>query len=81
VILIVDGYPTSLAQYGSARPTECDALTGVRACPNIGFDVTLDTRGLVNGPHFIQVEVQDNLGNFVDIPRSLAGGLNIFVKN
>jgi Bacterial Ig domain len=81
VVLFIDDYQYNNLTYGSARPEACAGLAGVSACPNIGFDGEFDTTRLVNGPHFINIVVQDSANSIVVVPNTLVGGLNITVKN
>jgi hypothetical protein len=81
VTLYVDSYPVARLAYGSARSEACADLSGVKACPNIGFDGTFDTRRLSNGPHYINVRVEDDHSGSVLIPQTLVGGLDVTVEN
>jgi hypothetical protein len=81
VTLYVDSYPVARMAYGSARSEACADLSGVKACPNIGFDGTFDTRRLSNGPHYINVRVEDDHSGSVLIPQTLVGGLDVTVEN
>jgi extracellular elastinolytic metalloproteinase len=80
-ILSVDGYPVGNLTYGSARPDVCASLSGIAACPNIGFEVDFDTQRLTNGPHFLSITVQDDKGSITTAPASFFGGLDFVVKN
>ena len=81
VVLVVDGTDFALAQYGQPRHEECAALSGVTACPNIGFSVGLDTRSLWNGPHVIGVRITNDAGMSVIVPDLTANGMNVTVSN
>jgi hypothetical protein len=81
VVLLVDGSSFSTAQYGLPRPVECGTLTGVAACPNIGFSVNLDTRFLSNGNHVIGVRITNSAGISVVVPNVVRNGMNVVVNN
>jgi hypothetical protein len=78
--LYVDGYPQANLVYGSPRPDVCLPLKGVAACPNIGFDLEFDSARLANGPHFLNIVVYDDKGNYVQLPEGF-GGVNVMVAN
>lgn len=81
VLLIVDESSRGTLRYGTARPELCATLTGVAACPNIGFDGTLDTRLLSNGNHRLGVVIFDNIGGYTIAPGITNGGMNVIVDN
>jgi len=81
VILVIDGVGWDYAQYGLSRPTECATLTGVAACPNIGFNINLDTRLLTNGNHVIGVQITNSAGLSVIVPNLVRYGMNVVVNN
>jgi len=82
VVLLVDGTSFATpAQYGLPRPVECGTLTGVAACPNIGFNVNLDTRFLSNGNHVIGVRITNSAGISVVVPNLARYGMNVVVNN
>jgi Fungalysin metallopeptidase (M36)/Fungalysin/Thermolysin Propeptide Motif len=74
VDLLIDGlnYPSAL--YGLARADICGTLPAPAppSCPNIGWSLTLNTRSgappLPDGPHSMQLRVQDELGRFTLLP-------------
>jgi hypothetical protein len=80
-ILVVDGQSSFALTYGAPRPEECAALTGVRACPNIGFEGTVDTRRFANGPHILAVWVTHDRGATTTFPLVTSNGINVFVNN
>ena len=81
VLLVVDGVGLALAQYGLPRPAECATLSGVTACPNIGFNVNLDTRMLTNGNHVIGVQITNSAGLSIIVPNVVRNGMNVVVNN
>ena len=81
VSLIVDGSTYGPIRYGFPREQECTELTGVSACPGIGFEMDLNTTSLANGLHSIAVQLNDSSGLTVSIPAVAAGGINVFVQN
>jgi len=81
VVLVVDGVGWDYAQYGLPRPAECATLTGVTACPNIGFSISLDTRLLTNGNHVIGVQITNSAGLSIVVPNLVRDGMNVVVNN
>lgn len=81
VLLLVDGGAVAVATYGRPSPEACAGLPNVGACPNIGYEVTFDTRTLSNGLHRIGIALVDNNGAQVIIPRTTNAGVNVFVEN
>jgi hypothetical protein len=81
VTLLIDGYPMMRLAYGSARAEACAGLSGIKACPNIGFEGDFDTRRLSNGPHYINVIVEDDKGGGVIVPDAIHGGIDVSVEN
>jgi hypothetical protein len=81
VRLVIDGSSYGDIPYGSARPTECSALTGVDACPNIGFDLDFDTKRVGNGPHTLSIYLNDNQSLTQYIDGAIQNGINVFVEN
>jgi len=79
--LYIDGSSYTALRYGLARPEECAQLTGVSACPNIGFEGELDTRELANGPHVLGVRILDSSGLVVFVPALVRYGMNVFIEN
>ena len=80
-VVLIDGASISSLRYGAARPEECAGLADVAACPNIGFDGTLDTTLVPNGPHVLGVGLIDDQGHTAVIPSTLRYGMNVVVKN
>jgi hypothetical protein len=81
VRLVIDGSSYGDISYGSPRPAECSALTGVTDCPNIGFDLDFDTKRLGNGPHFLGIVLNDSQNLQQLINGTIFSGLNVFVEN
>jgi len=81
VVLVVDGATRATLRYGVARPEACATLKDVPACPNIGFEGTLDTRALPNGAHTLAVLLLDNGGLSTQIPSITSSGMNLIVAN
>jgi uncharacterized protein (TIGR03437 family) len=61
VNLAVDGVPVGTASYGGARADVCAALSSV-SCPNVGWNALVDTTGIANGPHTLDVTVTNAYG-------------------
>ncbi len=55
VAATVDGISYGLTQYGGARNDVCGTYTGYLGCPNVGWDLTLDTTRLSDGPHTLAI--------------------------
>jgi N-acetylmuramoyl-L-alanine amidase len=56
VQILVDGAPYGAATYGDPRGDVCAIYSGL-SCPNVGWDMWLDTTGLGNGTHTFAVRV------------------------
>lgn len=81
VDLLVDGSVYMTLRYGLPRPEECTQLTGVAACPNIGFEGDFDTRQLSNGAHALGVRITDNQKSATIVPNLIRNGMNVIVEN
>jgi extracellular elastinolytic metalloproteinase len=81
VYLLIDDQIRATLRYGNPRPEVCATLTGVAACPNIGFDGTFDTRLLANGNHRLGVLLLDANDATVVAPLITNAGMNITVNN
>lgn len=81
VQLLVDGIIRSTLPYGEARTTECTALPGVAACPNIGFWHQWNTNTVLNGPHVLGIRLLDDRGRAVVVPQNAVNGLTVIVEN
>jgi hypothetical protein len=55
VKVAVDGVPFGTAVYGVSRPDVCAANPGSPGCPNVGWDIGLDTTLLSDGVHTLAV--------------------------
>mgnify|MGYP000045608829 CR=1 FL=1 len=81
VQLLIDGGAVAALPYGQPRPEVCAGLTGIAACPAIGFEGEFNTKTLSNGLHRIGVRFIDTNGASVVVPRTTSGGVNVFVEN
>jgi len=81
VVLTIDNETRAVVPYGRPRPEVCAELSGVAACPNIGFDLEFDTRRLTNGPHVLSIAITNDRGTTVRLPLAVSGGININVNN
>jgi hypothetical protein len=81
VLLLINGEARSAATYGRPRPEACSQLSDVPACPNIGFEMDLDTTRLPNGLYSLAVVALDDKGASTMGPNTTAQGINIFVEN
>ena len=81
VSLLVDGQLLTTVPYGLPRPEACAQLQQTAACPNIGFELDLDTRRIANGPRVLGIRLLDDRGGAVTIPRDNRNGINVFVEN
>ncbi|MEO8028290.1 MAG: hypothetical protein ABI823_17535, partial [Bryobacteraceae bacterium] len=80
VFVFLDSEQIGTATYGIARPEDCATLTGVAACPNIGFRYTLDTKRFSNGAHQLYVYLADQDFNLTFVG-DYYGGTNVTIKN
>ena len=55
VDVAVDGVPLGTAQYGSDRSDACAAVGALPGCPNIGWNIGVDTTYFANGAHALAV--------------------------
>jgi len=62
VSISVDGIFNGTAVYGAVRNDVCAVYVGAPNCPNVGWNYTLDTTKLANGPHTLQVFATDAAG-------------------
>ena len=65
VSIAVDGVVMGSAQYGGSRPDVCTFFQSAYNCPNVGWNYTLDTGLLSNGPHVVQAIENAGLGKAV----------------
>lgn len=62
ISISVDGIPFGDASYGGARADVCAVYPGEPGCPNVGWDVLLDTTLLPNGSHTLGVTAISSTG-------------------
>jgi uncharacterized protein (TIGR03437 family) len=55
VTFAIDGASNGPATYGISRQDVCDVFPGRGGCPSVGWSASLDTTGLSNGSHALQV--------------------------
>jgi hypothetical protein len=79
--LLVDGEVYDNISYGKASTEVCAGLTGITACPNIGFTATFDSTRITNGPHIFGVFIGTDVGGNIIVPLKQSSGTNVFVKN
>jgi hypothetical protein len=80
--VIVDGLTTAIVtRLTEPRPEECATLTGVTACPNIGFSVDIDTRNFLNGQHVIGIRLTNDAGLSITVPALNRNGMNVVIDN
>ena len=58
VQILVDGTLYGAANYGDSRADVCAVYSGL-GCPNVGWDLSVDTTGLANGAHTLTVQGVD----------------------
>jgi hypothetical protein len=73
---LIDGVTFGPTTYGLARADVCSALdTRPLNCPNIGFQVNINTRSgtppLQDGAHTLQIRVRDETGRLLILPDSV----------
>jgi uncharacterized protein (TIGR03437 family) len=55
VTVAVDGVTFGNAAYGSNRSDVCNAFAGRPGCPNVGWNVGVDTTTIADGPHSLAI--------------------------
>lgn len=55
VAIAIDGVSFGMAVYGGARPDVCAIYSGRAGCPNVGWNLLLDTTLLADGTHTLTV--------------------------
>lgn len=55
VAISIDGAYYGNASYTIARPDVCSVHTGAPGCPTVGWSLLVDTNGLSNGTHTVEV--------------------------
>lgn len=81
VTLLLDGGGFASIPFGLPAAEACASLTDVKACPNIGFSLMLDTRRIANGPHILGVQIVNDKGGFINIPTTNRAGINVVIQN
>ena len=79
--VLVDGNFYDLIKYGQPAPDVCAGLTGVAACPNVGFTASFDTTRIPNGPHIIGVYLVPDTGAAFIVPLQKGPGINVVIRN
>ena len=67
VKIAIDGIAYGSASYGGARPDACAAFSGRAGCPNVGWNVSVDTTVLSNGGHMLAVTAISESGESATI--------------
>ncbi len=62
VAITIDGEPYGAAVYGGTRQDVCNAHPGLPSCPNVGWNLGLDTTRLINGLHILGVTTYSAAG-------------------
>jgi phospholipase C len=62
ISVYVDRVQVGTAIYGGARPDVCAVYSGAIGCPNVGWNFLLDTSGISNGAHTLDVKVTASNG-------------------
>jgi hypothetical protein len=55
VKIAIDGVPAGDGNYGTTRADVCAAFSGTAGCPNVGWNLAVDTTQLANGTHTLAV--------------------------
>jgi hypothetical protein len=58
----IDGVPAGNAIYGASRTDVCAVLPGRAGCPNVGWNLAVDTTLLANGAHTLAVTATSSGG-------------------
>jgi hypothetical protein len=58
----IDGVPVGSGNYGGVRTDVCAVFSGRAGCPNVGWDIALDTTMLTNGTHTLAVTATSSGG-------------------
>ncbi len=51
----IDGAPHGVASYGISRPDVCAIFPGDANCPRVGWNLSVDTTQLADGPHTLTI--------------------------
>lgn len=60
--IAVDGVPAGSGNYGVNRADVCAAVPGTAGCPNVGWNLAVDTTQFANGPHTLAVTATSSGG-------------------
>ncbi len=55
VTVSIDGVSIGNAAYGGSRPDVCGVYPGRPGCPNVGWNISVDTTSLADGPHTLDL--------------------------
>lgn len=69
VIVSVDGIAAGSASYGETRPDVCSVFPGRNGCPNVGWNLVLDTTLFGNGTHELAITAVSNTGQRATLGR------------
>lgn len=69
VTATIDGQPYGVVQYGGTRDDVCQAHSGAPGCPNVGWNLPIDTTQFVNGTHVLQIRAATAAGQFTTATR------------
>ncbi len=70
VSVAIDGVPYGPAQYGGNRPDVCAVYTGQPGCPDVGWNVLIDSTLIANGMHTLAVTATTAVGQSFTISSS-----------
>jgi N-acetylmuramoyl-L-alanine amidase len=73
VQILVDGVLYGPANYGDSRADVCAVYSGL-GCPNVGWDLSVDTTGLANGAHIFTVRAVGTDG----VKRTVSNSFQVF---
>ncbi len=69
VAISVDGVSYGNAEYGTTRTDVCAVYQNAPGCPNVGWNISIDTTLLGDGQHVLAVTVLPASGNGVTVTR------------
>jgi hypothetical protein len=87
VAFAIDGVAFGNAVYGASRPDVCAAYPGRAGCPNVGWNLTLDTTSLADGSHTLAVTAtsadgqSSTLASSFKVANQSSSPITIFVDN
>lgn len=70
IAVTIDGTSYGSAAYGNNRQDVCNAYPGRPSCPNVGWNIGLDTTQLVNGLHVLGLTVYSGAGQHITANRT-----------